>query len=459
MTEQDETRPEVPAELVLARQNAELHIWQERQQIGVERQRLELDRERMALQIERESGLMERKLGARMLAESGLVPSGYRVPKDTPPARMAAELDKAAANILLAQEIGKSLGYEGLEALQHLQVIEGNIGLAPVSARGRIMAAGHPVEDSLETNDHGVPVAWTIRTTRNGQGYEIRFTLFNARRMNLCTLLFEDGAPETLETIVGVEARSKFGKPLPWETATEDMLCWRASARLKRIYADLLSGLSLSIEHERPLEAPAVTPPAVAARLTSAHTPAPNDQVMADLETAGPEWWQHAGSEVRRRNKVQMAADRLMAEMQRDPEHFPGPLPPPERDRMIVEAARTGPTQDVLNEMEADDEPVPPEYTPPEPEWLQAAKSNAVPQEDPFPLAAEESERTSLLVLLDDYASRTGQSRDALTLRSRAVLSPPAGPVIGVEEMTTEQLAEMLDALGPMVETWSGPDA
>lgn len=483
MTEQNEE--DAPSsELVLRRQTAQLEIWQARQLLAVER-------ERAALEVERATGLMERRLQARALAASELVPAGFRIPKNTPPNRMEAELDKAAANILLAEELGKSLGLTGIEALTQLQVVEGNIGWAPVSARGRIMAAGHPVRDELETNQHGVPTAWTIRTERNGEPYEIRFTLDHAARMGLCRLEYAEGQPEVLANVTAVKARSAKGNAMPWETATEDMLCWRASSRLKRIYADILSGVNFATEYERPEEQPPPAPQVIR-ELNATRAATDADSLRADLERAGPTWWEHAGqgANVRRRNPKQAAADRLWDVYQADPDGFPGPTPPTvaqavaeEVDagaRMVAEAqgyvdafgstaadtARANAALEVptvvphVSEVPSggpmEEVPLPPEpYGTPDlpPVGWQGEDHDYDSAVRGEPDA--EDERARLLTLLDDYVQRTSMTRDALTLRARTVYAAPGGPVPEVETLTTEQLGEVLDAIGPMVDNFA----
>lgn len=471
MSEQDETRPQVeaPAELVLARQRTQLELWQARES-------LELEYRKAELEAAKSSGVLGRFAEARMLAGSDLVPAGFRVPASTRPQDYERALNKAASSILLAQELGTSYGYEtAAMALQNLEVIEGRVSLKNESALARVVAAGHTVREEFETNGNGITYACTVYGTRDGaEGSPVRFTLLDAERMRLCTLEF-DRVRESEDTITGVTSKKD-----NWAKHWPDMLYWRAVSRLlKRQFGDVVRGVPISVDLE-PEDKPAAQPPPAVARQLTAVPDA--SQVLTDLETAGPEWWQHAGATVKRRNARQMAADRLAGVFKTDPESLPESAWPPssalpdiaperwQRDEAPAEQPpaehiELGAEMDQRDQMVPEDvqggvEPPGDPYAGVDPEDYAHGGSpleSADPQQaEPI---TEESERTGLLVLLDDYASRTGQSRDALTLRSRAVLSPPAGPVIGVEEMTTEQLAEMLDALGPMVETWSGPDS
>lgn len=473
MTEQNEGESPVSAELVLARQKSQLEIWQQRAELDIER-------ERMMLQQAAESGLLADQAHARALAASELVPGGFRIPKNTTEGRYAAELNKAAANILLAREMGRRMGYDGFEALQHLEVIEGRVALRNQSARAKLLAAGCRFVDEFQTNGHGITVACTVILTRPDapdQPEAVRFTLLDAARMRLCRPLRTPLEPEEdqedatdLDEIRAVKS-SKDNWRLHWP----DMLNWRAFSRVVKRYAsDLVNATELAAELEQPAAGAPEPSPRAARQLTVA--PAASDQVAADLELAGPEWWQHAGATVRRRSKAQMAADRLMDAYQRDPENFTGPTPPADQEPQWAEV---DPETGVVAAEIVDDEPDRtgdspyaelPDYPPPDAEGepypdpaggahVASWPDGATPERIRAAVLAgdKDADRAKLLVLLDDYVQRTGMDRDKLTLRSRAVLAPPAGPVPEVDALTTDQLAEMLDALGPVVDTWSTP--
>src|SRR4051794_374397 len=315
MSEQSETQPQVeaPAELVLARQRTQLELWQARES-------LELEFRKAELEAAKASGVLGRFAEARMLAGSDLVPAGFRVPATTRPQDYERALNKAASSILLAQELGTSYGYEtAAMALQKLEVIEGRVSLKNESALARVVAAGHTVREEFETNGNGITYACTVYGTRDGvEGSPVRFTLLDAERMRLCTLEFGQGGG--LQSITGVTSKKD-----NWAKHWPDMLYWRAVSRLlKRQFGDVVRGVPISVDLEPEDKATAQPPPAVARQLTAAPDAS---QVLTDLETAGPEWWQHAGATVKRRNARQMAADRLMAVFNADPASFPGPRP------------------------------------------------------------------------------------------------------------------------------------
>lgn len=323
MSEQPAEPEYVDAELVHERKAAELAVWKSSQEIKLEAFRA--DQQALDADPSGPRTMRQRLAWAARLAQSGLVPAGFRAGAKKDAILGEAQLQQAAASIVLAQEWGRHLGLDEFAALQHLQVVEGNIGLKPASARGRMLAMGCELDDETVYNAAGFPVAHriTFRRPEWKAAKVVEFRLERALRAGLVDSLERDDAGE----IVGVKARSSYGKPLPWESYTEDMLRHRATARVISMYAsDLCGGMNLAGADddlggdERPERAPV----RASAERTDAPAPEHAQRVVPEYDPAedvsllyrkldNERWWEHAGAQVRRRTGVQLAADRIAA--------------------------------------------------------------------------------------------------------------------------------------------------
>lgn len=245
--------------------------------------------------------LRERMAYARALSQSGLIPRAFRSQR---PGEDGVR--ETTANVLLATELGRELGLSPLQALTSVNVVEGRPGLGAEAQLARILDAGHDAwideaSDSLSATVHGI----RYRDGEPGRQQSFTYTLEDAQRAGLCRIV--DGR---------AHARSKSGNPLPWETATPDMLVWRATTRMgKRMFPDVVRGLAVSDGGEGEHYAPArvTTAEQAPARVRTAEpVEGVEDQVQADLALfPDGRWWEHAGAQVRRRTKLQLAADRL----------------------------------------------------------------------------------------------------------------------------------------------------
>lgn len=329
MSEQQAEPEYVDAELVHERKAAELAVWKSSQEIKLEAFRA--DQQALDADPNGPRTMRQRLAWAARLAQSGLVPAGFRAGAKKDAILGEAQLQQAAASIVLAQEWGRHLGLDEFAALQHLQVVEGNIGLKPASARGRMLAMGCELDDETVYNSAGFPVAHriTFRRPEWKAAKVVEFRLERALRAGLVDSLERDDAGE----IIGVKARSNFGKPLPWENYTEDMLRHRATARVISMYAsDLCGGMNLAGADddlggdERPERAPVRAsaertdaPEPAAQRVVPEYDPA-EDVSLLYRKLGNERWWEHAGATVRRRSAVQVAADRVAAWVAAHPE-------------------------------------------------------------------------------------------------------------------------------------------
>lgn len=247
--------------------------------------------------------LRERMAYARALSQSGLIPRAFRSQR---PGEDGVR--ETTANVLLATELGRELGLSPLQALTSVNVVEGRPGLGAEAQLARILDAGHDAwideaSDGTQATVHGV----RYHDGEPGRQQSFTYTLEDAQRAGLCRIV--DGR---------AHARSKSGNPLPWETATPDMLVWRATTRMgKRMFPDVVRGLAVSDGGEGEHYAPARVTTAEQAppRRVDAlnHQDPSKDTVEADLALfPDGRWWEHAGAQVRRRTKLQLAADRLM---------------------------------------------------------------------------------------------------------------------------------------------------
>lgn len=312
-------QPEVPAEIRAARAEVELY---------------RLKQAELAYDVAMPTTLRERMAYARSLASSGLIPKAFRSNRGG-----EEGLKETVANVLLATELGSTMGLTPLQALVQVNVVEGKPGLGAEAQLAQVLQAGHDIYVDEDRSDR---TKATVVAQRTGQDrvHTFTYTLDDAVAAGLCRIV-EDKP----------YARSAQGKPLPWETSTPDMLVWRAVTRCcKRLFPDVVGGLAAVDDepgtqygqHAGSPAAGSVAPP----RATRA--PADTDSVEADLalfsDTAsnGP-WWTHAGATVRRRSKVQLAADRLMDAYNAGDDRVPAPNsePPAEDvvDAVVVEDA------------------------------------------------------------------------------------------------------------------------
>lgn len=334
------TDPQAPPapdpELIRRRQETQLEVWQARQHAEVEIQRARADAE-LAAAVK--SGLYERLAWARAVAQSDLVPAGFRARRKPDGSFYDGEVDKAAASIVLAQEWGEAIGLGGMKALMHLQVIEGNIGVKPASARGLMAGRGVIIGDTWSYSESGEPIKCVTTALRPGRDEpdEAEYTIEDAVRDRLCTVERDEHGQVT-----GVRARGGVNKDkvLPWEKRTKDMLMWRATSRIVRAhYQDMVGGMDFTTDFEPETEE-APTPPPMSETLSGTLQRVASERAdrngggydpTADLALFGENdpWWNYSGAQVTRRSRKQMAADRLSAAMQGGDSRVP---PPPTGD-------------------------------------------------------------------------------------------------------------------------------
>lgn len=303
------------------KQRYQLELWRERQGMALERERQDME----VLNAD-PSGPMntrQRLAYARVLAQSDIVPAGFRAGVRMGNELSEAQLNKAAASIVLATEIGAQLGMGPTLALMHLQVVEGNVQLKPASARGLLLGRGCTIKDYKASNRYGIPTAHRIEFSRPGwtEPALAEFTLEDAARARLVEITKRDNDGEPME----IKARSKDGKALPWELYTADMLRHRCTSRVVNAYAmDLTAGLDTLVEDGGQLPERvhlSDVAPDPDAPTGKGKVPADYDYVSdLDLleEARDSRDWRPVIEEIertkpRRRTKVQMAAARLAA--------------------------------------------------------------------------------------------------------------------------------------------------
>lgn len=304
------------------KQRYQLELWRERQGMALERERRDME----VLEAD-PSGPMttrQRLAYARILAQSDIVPAGFRAGVKMGNELSETQLNKAAASIVLATEIGAQLGMGPTLALMHLQVVEGNVQLKPASARGLLIGRKCTIKDHRSSNRYGIPTAHMIEFGRpewGGSTVEVEFTLEDAARARLVEITQRDDDG----TVREIKARSKEGKALPWELYTADMLRHRCTSRVVNAYAmDLTAGLDVLTEDGGQLPErvhPGDVAPDPDAPASKGKVPADYDYV-SDLElieeARDSRDWRPVVEEIertkpRRRSKVQMAAARLAA--------------------------------------------------------------------------------------------------------------------------------------------------
>lgn len=287
--------PEVPAAVQEARAEVELY---------------RLHQAEKAYDVDMPSTLRERMAYARSLASSALIPKAFRSGRGGDDG-----FRETTANVLLAVELGNTLGLSPLQALCQVNVVEGKPGLGAEGQLAQVLKAGH----DLYVDDSSDRTQATVVAQRKG-----------SERVQRITYTLDDAVAAGLVRIVEGRpfARSQSGKPLPWETSTPDMLVWRAITRAcKRVFPDVTGGLAVVDDEPGTQYAQGAATTTAAQEAPARATAAPTtDSVEADLalftEQTGP-WWTHAGAQVRRRSKLQLAADRLAEAHQAGDERVP----------------------------------------------------------------------------------------------------------------------------------------
>lgn len=160
---------------------------------------------------------------AQQIANTDFVPKALR---GNPPAIMAAMLT------------GREMGIGPMRALRQVQMIEGRPTPAPELMMALALQAGHTV-DVAETSNERCRVRVRRAEWAHDDVRELEWTLDDAVRAGLCEL-DERGRPT---------ARSRDGKPLPWEQYPRAMLRSRAVAEACRAWLpDVVEGASYTPE-------------------------------------------------------------------------------------------------------------------------------------------------------------------------------------------------------------------
>jgi len=222
------------------------------------------------------TGLAEQMQYAKALAGANLLPKQYR---------------GEPANLLLAMELGRSLGLPLAQILTGVNVVEGkpSLGAELMAALGR--KAGHRIRVS---GDEQQAVCSIWRSDDPEFEYRSVWTIQRAVESKLCTI--KDGRPL---------ARSRDGKALPWELFPASMLKARATSEACRMaIPDVLAGMAYVPEELAPqyVDAdpePKAIKPATPKRATTKpaapvvvepddtdHQPADDPDVQARLDAA-----------------------------------------------------------------------------------------------------------------------------------------------------------------------------
>jgi len=134
------------------------------------------------------------------------------------------------AAVLGAVLYGRDLGLGPLEALSLIDVIDGRPSPSAELMARKLREAGHTIE-IVESTDSACELVG--RRGDTGEEARVRYTLEDALRAGLIDRLDDDGRPV---------ARSRNGKPLPWEQHPADMLWARAVSRIvRRLAPDCLT--------------------------------------------------------------------------------------------------------------------------------------------------------------------------------------------------------------------------
>lgn len=157
---------------------------------------------------------------AKLLADSGLLPSAYR---------------KQPANVLYAVEYGDMLGLSPMAAITGIHIIEGKPTASAALISALVRRAGHRLR--VTGNDERA-VAEIVRSDDPDFVFRSEWTLERAVQAGLCTL--KNGRPW---------ARDGKGNPKPWEKFTAAMLKARAVTEVARdACEEALSGVHYTPE-------------------------------------------------------------------------------------------------------------------------------------------------------------------------------------------------------------------
>lgn len=327
MSEQDQriTDPEIERKRELMR----LDFQQERAMLQLQRERMDLE----ALDCDPTQAMTPRAAlaYARLLVDAA--PTSFRGGAKAGAELSEAQREKGAHAIVLALGLGRHLGWPGEVALMHMWVIEGNVTLKPKSARSLLIGKGCRFRDTVEVNEYGVPISHTIRFRRpdwdEDEWESETYTIHDARRARLVDFVLNESGD-----IVDLRARTSGpnGTPKPWELYPKDMLKWRATGRVVDSYAlDLTVGLNVGTEGDDPYSERArsdnqthewreqrATQRVASSREVVPPEPPPGaiydpseDLALIEEKTGSRDWRPHVGAQVRRRSKVQLAADRV----------------------------------------------------------------------------------------------------------------------------------------------------
>lgn len=422
----DPPAEEVPAEVRQARAEVELY---------------RLKQAELAYDVAMPTTLRERMAYARSLASSGLIPKAFRSGRGGEDGQR-----ETVANVLLAVELGNTLGLSPLQALCQINVVEGKPALGAEGQLAQVLQAGHDIYVDDERSDR---TKATVVAQRAGQDrvHTIVYTLDDAVAAGLCRIV--DGKPH---------ARSSQGKPLPWETSTPDMLVWRAVTRTcKRVFPDVTGGLAATEDEpgtqyagpQSDIGRALTNPPAKATR-TAAEADSVEDDLALFTDETGP-WWTHAGATVRRRNKLQLAADRLAVAAEQGDDRVPEPQaddvvdaelvddPVPSHAGMLADDSLGDPA--VIVDVAAEADALAAELADAEPVAVDEPLDAAA---DELPADAEEPaqplDRNALWAEVEALAQTRGKSVPQLL--ARHVLATRVNP----EDMDAAQLAAFLNA-------------
>ncbi|TFC92070.1 MULTISPECIES: hypothetical protein [Cryobacterium] len=181
------------------------------------------------------AGLDEKMRYVQTLSSAGeLIPRGLHAAGKPSPGK-----------VLLVCETGAMLGIHPMAAIAGINVIEGRATISPALMSGLIRKAGHKLRVSTAGTVEGGDFVATARLTRSDDPdftYEVSWTPARAARAGLCKYEQQQGK-------WAVNARSKSGSALPWESYTEALCKARAIGEVAREGAeDCLMGVQYTPE-------------------------------------------------------------------------------------------------------------------------------------------------------------------------------------------------------------------
>lgn len=167
---------------------------------------------------------------AEVLARSGIVPKAYQGEPD---------------DIVVAAMYGRDFGWSPMQAMNSIVVLDGRPSLNAQAMVALVRQRGHSISGEFSATEATV----VGRRADTGDEMIVTFSVWDAERAGLCTV-DENGR---------THARSKYGKPLPWEMYPQSM-CWaRAVSQLCRmLFADDLAGVSYTPEEVQAIDVPSV---------------------------------------------------------------------------------------------------------------------------------------------------------------------------------------------------------